>query len=80
MSLFTCPYCGPRSIEEFVFHKTLPNAGGTPFEQTFLRHNDPAESREHWQHRYGCRAWLYVRRNPTTGAILEVECLTGAGR
>ena len=77
MSLFACPYCGPRRIEEFAFHKTLPNVAGGSFEQTYLRHNDPNHSEEHWQHRYGCRAWLYVRRNPSTGAVLEVRNLTG---
>lgn len=77
MSLFVCPFCGPRSLEEFSFHKTLPNVEGGIFEQTFQRHSDPTSSEEHWQHRYGCRAWLYVRRNPSSGEVLEVRNLTG---
>lgn len=80
MSLFTCPYCGPRSMEEFSFHKTLPNVTGGEFERIFQRHDNPTESREHWQHRFGCRAWLYVRRNPSTGAVLEVLNLSQATR
>ncbi len=67
-------------MEEFSFHKTLPNVTGGAYEQTFQRNSDPADSHEHWQHRYGCRAWLYVRRNPTTGQVLEVVSLTGAHR
>ncbi len=78
MSLFHCPFCGPRNIEEFVFHKTLPNVAGGVFESTYLRRDTPQDSEEHWQHRFGCRAWLYVRRNPSTAAVLEVRLLTGS--
>jgi sarcosine oxidase subunit delta len=77
MSLFTCPFCGPRGLEEFVFHKTLPNVPGGAFEATYLRRDTPESSDEHWQHRYGCRAWLRVRRNPSSGDVLDVELLTG---
>ncbi len=78
MNLFRCPFCGVRGIEEFSFHKTLPNVAGGAFEQTYLRDDDPTTSEEHWQHRYGCRAWLYVRRNPSTGEVHEVRLLEGA--
>jgi sarcosine oxidase subunit delta len=77
MSLFTCPFCGPRHLEEFSFHKTLPNVAGGEFEQVYLRRDTPTLSDEHWQHRYGCRSWLRVRRNPSSGEVLEVELLTG---
>ena len=33
---------------------------------------------EHWQHLDGCRGWLLVRRNPSTGAVLETRLLGGA--
>jgi heterotetrameric sarcosine oxidase delta subunit len=77
VSLFTCPFCGARNLEEFAFHKTLPNVAGGDFESIYLRRDTPTHSEEHWQHRYGCRAWLRVRRNPSSGAVLEVELLTG---
>ena len=77
MSLFTCPFCGPRNLEEFSFHKTLPNVAGGEFKQVYLRRDTPTLSDEHWQHRYGCRAWLRVRRNPSSGEVLEIELLTG---
>ncbi len=76
--MFDCPFCGARSIEEFVFHKTLPNVPGGVFETTYLRSDRPLNSEEHWQHRYGCRAWLRVRRNPSTAEVLEVRLLTGS--
>ncbi len=78
MSLFTCPFCGPRNLEEFVFHKTLPNVSGDAYEQIYLRRDTPTASDEHWQHRHGCRAWLRVRRNPCSGEVLAVELLTGS--
>ena len=78
MSSFACPFCGQRPLEEFSFHKTLANVPGGAFEEVYLRSDDPADSHEHWQHRYGCRAWLYVRRNPSTGQILAVRQLTGS--
>jgi sarcosine oxidase subunit delta len=77
VSLFLCPFCGPRDLEEFAFHKTLPNVAGGAFEAAFLRCDTPEASEEHWQHRHGCRAWLRVRRNPSSGDVLEVELLTG---
>lgn len=73
-----CPFCGPRPLEEFAFHKTLPNIDGGAFERIFLRDNTPALSQEHWQHRYGCRAWLFIVRNPSTGEVHETRLLTGA--
>lgn len=68
-----CPFCGPRPLEEFLFRKTLPNAGEGPFEAVYLRRDSASCSVEEWQHVGGCRAWLRVVRNPTSGEVLEVE-------
>ena len=72
-----CPYCGPRPLGEFVFRKTLPNAGedgvASTYRSIYLRRDSEVESREEWQHVGGCRAWLRVKRNPSTGGILGVE-------
>jgi sarcosine oxidase subunit delta len=67
-----CPFCGPRPLGEFVFRKTLPNVAGEAFARIYLRHDSATESVEEWQHLGGCRGWLRVRRNPSTGMILEV--------
>jgi sarcosine oxidase subunit delta len=73
-----CPFCGSRELREFEFHESLPAAGSLgEFERTYLRVADPQLSIEHWQHVGGCRAWLLVRRNPTSGAALAVELLAG---
>jgi sarcosine oxidase subunit delta len=80
MSGLHCPYCGPRALAEFRFRKSLPDPGASaPYERVYERREDPALAREHWQHLEGCRAWLLVIRNPSTGAVFSVEEL-GASR
>ena len=79
MSRLTCPFCGPRELEEFAFHKTLPEPDAGDFAAVYLRTNRVDDSLEHWQHAHGCRAWLRVRRNPSTGEVHEVA-LMGGGR
>jgi methylglutamate dehydrogenase subunit B len=73
-----CPFCGPRELREFVFHKTLPCGPGNPFARIYERVDRPQISVEHWQHVEGCRAWLLVHRNPSTGAVLEIRLLGGS--
>ena len=68
-----CPFCGSRPLEEFLFRKTLPNAGEGSFEAVYLRVDSAEQSVEEWQHVGGCRAWLQVRRNPSTGEVLEAR-------
>ena len=77
MSRLTCPFCGPRELEEFAFHKTLPEPGASDFAAVYLRTNRVDDSLEHWQHAHGCRAWLRVRRNPSTGEVHEVALMGG---
>jgi methylglutamate dehydrogenase subunit B len=74
-----CPFCGPRELREFEFHKTLAAASGQgAFERTYERIAELDRSLEHWQHVGGCRAWLLVERNPSTGEVREVRLLGGA--
>ena len=77
MSRLTCPFCGPRELEEFAFHKTLPEPDASDFAAAYLRTNRVDDSLEHWQHAHGCRAWLRVRRNPSTGEVHEVALMGG---
>jgi heterotetrameric sarcosine oxidase delta subunit len=72
-----CPYCGARELEEFLFHKTLPEPGADPCATVYERVNRPDQSVEHWQHVGGCRAWLRVHRNPSSGEVLAVALLGG---
>jgi methylglutamate dehydrogenase subunit B len=74
-----CPFCGSRELREFEFHKTLPAAAGQgAFERTYERMAELDRSLEHWQHVGGCRAWLLVERNPSTGTVHGIRLLGGA--
>jgi methylglutamate dehydrogenase subunit B len=77
MTRLVCPFCGPRELHEFEFRKTLPQLQDTPFARVYLRVEHPSLTIEHWQHARGCRAWLLVSRNPTTGAVLSARMLGG---
>ena len=70
-----CPFCGPRELHEFEFRKTRANVGSSPFDNVYLRVDSLDLSVEYWQHVHGCRAWLLVQRNPSTGVVLGVEML-----
>ena len=73
----SCPFCGPRELREFEFHKTLPARDAAPFAEVYERVDQPQLSVEHWQHVEGCRAWLLVQRNPSTDTVLAVRLLGG---
>ena len=79
MTRLTCPFCGLRPLREFEFHKTLPDTTrGGAYESTYERSANLELSVEHWQHASGCRGWLLVRRNPSTGLVIDVRLLGGA--
>ncbi len=78
MSQLTCPFCGERELDEFAFRHTVAAATCVNSPQAvYARSNDPSNSLEFWQHVRGCRAWLQVRRNPSTGAVHDIKLLTG---
>jgi methylglutamate dehydrogenase subunit B len=82
MNQLHCPFCGARQLHEFEFRKTRANvdSSAAAFSQVYLRVDSLELSVEHWQHVQGCRAWLLVQRNPSTGAVLGVEMLPGVAR
>jgi len=80
MNQLHCPFCGVRELHEFEFRKTRANVGSSAFSRVYQRVDSPELSLEHWQHVQGCRAWLLVQRNPSTGAVLAVEMLPAVVR
>ena len=75
-----CPYCGPRSNEEFTYHgdATLrrpaiaagdANTESAVYDYVYLRNNPAGLHRELWFHAAGCHAWLIVERDTRTHAI-----------
>ena len=79
MTQLSCPFCGPRHLREFEFHKTAPPEVATEFARVYERIDRSDISGEHWQHVGGCRGWLHVRRNPSTGEVLEIRLVGGGG-
>ena len=80
MNQLHCPFCGARELHEFEFRKTRANVGSAAFSQVYLRVDSLELSVEYWQHVQGCRAWLRVQRNPSTGVVLGVEMLPAVSR
>ena len=73
--LIACPHCGARSVAEFAFRQFRPRPSHDPVQLLYLRVNDPQSSVEYWQHVHGCRAWLTLARNPSTGQIESVRLM-----
>ena len=48
------------------------------YAQVYLRVDSAERSVEEWQHVAGCRAWLLIDRNPSTGVVCSVALLGGA--
>ncbi|MDX2483647.1 sarcosine oxidase subunit delta [Antarcticimicrobium sediminis] len=82
----TCPLCGARDRREFYYRgaalaleRPAPDAGEQAWDDyLFLRENPAGETRDLWYHANGCGAWLVVRRDTRSHAVLEVR-LAGEG-
>lgn len=81
MFQITCPWCGPRSEDEFAYGGEIP-ADGTawdaPLDQDalaaslFMRDNVRGPHNEYWLHSGGCRQWLRVRRSTANHEVISV--------
>ena len=80
MNQLHCLFCGARELHEFAFRKTRANVTTSEFSKVYLRVDSLDLSVEYWQHVQGCRTWLLVQRNPSTGAVLGIEALPGVTR
>ncbi len=81
MLLIPCPYCGPRSEEEFSYgneaHRTRPKVPDKLSDEdwaafVFLRANTKGVFLERWVHTHGCRRWFNVARDTVSYDILGV--------
>ena len=70
-----CPHCGPREISEYQFRTLVPEYGADSPAALYERVSRSDDSVEYWQHVQGCRAWLIVRRNPSSAAVGDVRLL-----
>jgi heterotetrameric sarcosine oxidase delta subunit len=69
-----CPFCGPRQVEDFHCRGMVPESTEA-VSAVYERVNRTNSCVEYWQHVNGCRAWLQIWRNPSTGEVLEVQLL-----
>ncbi len=81
MLLIHCPYCGPRSEEEFSYgneaHIARPKQpdklNDTEWaEYVFMCSNTKGVFLERWMHAQGCRRWFNVARDTVSYEILTV--------
>jgi sarcosine oxidase subunit delta len=81
MLLIPCPYCGPRSEEEFSYgneaHIARPKEpdkldDAEWAEYVFMRSNTMGVFLERWMHAHGCRRWFNVARDTVSYDILAV--------
>jgi len=74
-----CPFCGSRQVEEFHCRGMVPESTEA-VSAVYERVNRADECAEYWQHDRGCRAWLLILRNPTTGEVLEIQPLDSVAK
>lgn len=75
----TCPHCGKRPLEEYVYGEipevpdTITDPDEWDIDRAFMLNNPEGVQREAWFHLYGCRRWVYLKRNTVTNEVVEVE-------
>lgn len=70
----SCPYCGERDAQEFVYRgdaaPVRPTDDAAFVDYVYLRDNVAGPMAEHWYHAQGCRAWILVERNSRTHEVI----------
>jgi len=65
----TCPNCGPRSVEEWVYAEipivpaSITDPDDRDVDRAFFHDNTAGEVTESWFHLYGCRRWVTLTRH-----------------
>ena len=72
-----CPWCGPRSIEEWVHGEipVVPESIADPdardVDRGYMHANEHGAVREAWFHLFGCRRWVTLWRDTRTDEWVE---------
>ena len=83
MLIITCPHCGPRNDNEFVYQGEVnarPGADTDPGAwRTYLytKRNVSDWEEERWFHVSGCRRFLNVERHTQTNEIRRIRAIGG---
>ena len=75
MKFIICPFCGNRPLAEFHFRKTESAKNANATDSVYMRSHYLDRSVEHWQHSDGCRQWLRIERDPSTGRVESIQPL-----
>ena len=74
-----CPHCGERALQEYIYAGAAdisrPDSNASMqqwHEFVHLRSNPRGPTLEYWQHVYGCRDILIVKRDTQTHEIYAV--------
>ena len=82
--LLSCPSCGPRDVNEFVFagEVTVRPTGTASLRElstyVYFRKNVAGVQREWWFHRFGCEQWFQAERDTRTNEVLKSELVERA--
>ncbi len=80
MLLIPCPWCGPRSEQEFSYGgdatKAMPDLAlrasiGDWHDYVHRRSNPRGLHRELWYHSFGCERWVLVERDTVSHDIID---------
>jgi heterotetrameric sarcosine oxidase delta subunit len=77
--LLSCPYCGPRPVDEYAYYgEVTRRPAGSPSlreltDYVYFRDNVAGVQREWWQHRSGCGEWFLAERGTTTNEVHGIE-------
>ena len=83
----TCPWCGPRDIEEFTFggdasvpRPQFDNMSPDDWKvYLFERDNPCGPHREFWHHEAGCRQWIVAMRDTSDHTVLSTRLTADSG-
>ena len=73
----TCPKCGQRPIEEFIYGEifnvpdTITTLDERDLDRAFMHDNPEGPVTERWFHSYGCRRWMTMCRDTRNDHILD---------
>ncbi len=73
----TCPTCGERPIEEYVYGEIpvvpehITDEDEWDLDRAFMLNNPEGVQTEAWFHLYGCRRWLKLQRDTRTDEIVS---------
>jgi sarcosine oxidase subunit delta len=86
MQIFTCPFCGPRTENEFHYGgeagNLRPDGGDVPGDRwgayLYMRANPKGRTREVWLH-MACGEFFVIERDSVSHQVFATTALVDAG-